>query len=294
MILRYIVKESNKTINQIINEQFHLSNRLFSKLINSKNIFLNKKTVDTRIIANIYDEITVDLNYDEDNSNIVPKKMNLNTLYEDEGLLILDKPAGIAVHPSILHYEDSLSNGVRYYFDSINFKKKIRPVNRLDFNTSGIIIFAKNEYVQENLIRQMKLGTFSKEYLAVVEGHFKEKNGIVDAPISRKIGSIIERCISENGQNAVTEYEVLKEYKNEDNTYSLIKCHLLTGRTHQIRVHMAYIGHPLLGDTLYGNSSKKINRQALHSSKISFIHPVTNEYFELCSNLPDEINLILD
>ncbi len=294
MILSYIVKESNKTINQIINEQFHLSNRLFSKLINSKKIFLNNKIVDTRTLANIDDKITVDLNYDEDNSNIVPKKINLNILYEDEGLLILDKPAGIAVHPSILHYEDSLSNGVRYYFDSINLKKKIRPVNRLDFNTSGIIIFAKNEYIQEYLIRQMKLGTFSKEYLAIVEGHFNDKKGIIDAPISRKIGSIIERCISENGQNAITEYEVLKEYKNKDNIYSLVKCHLLTGRTHQIRVHMAYIGHPLLGDTLYGNSSKIINRQALHSSKISFVHPVTNAYFELCSNLPDDFNLILD
>lgn len=282
MILRYIVKNNTKNINQILNEEFKFSNRLFVKLINMHKILLNNQPVDTRITPQINDEITIDLSYDEDNSNIIPKKMNLDILYEDDCLLILNKPAGIAVHPSILHFQDSLSNGIKYYFDSIGIHKKIRPVNRLDLNTSGIIVFAKNEYIQENLIRQMADGTFFKEYLALAEGHFENKKGIIDAPIARKENSIIERCVLQNGQKAITKYEVLKEYED----CSLVKCHLLTGRTHQIRVHMAYIGHPLVGDTLYGHKSDKINRQALHSSKVSFLHPVTKKPIEICLDLP--------
>ena len=281
MILKCTVNEKNKTINQIIDKEFKLSNRLFNKIIKNKKIFLNGKSIDTRDTANAGDEITIDLNYEENNSNIIPIKMDLNILYEDEGLLILNKPAGIAVHPSILHFEDSLSNGVRYYFDATGLHKKIRPVNRLDLNTSGIIIFAKNEYIQEDLIRQMQEKTFKKEYLALAEGIFETKKDTINAPIARKEGSIIERCVSENGQTAITEYEVLEEYEN----ISLIKCKLLTGRTHQIRVHMAYIGHPLIGDTLYGYPSNKIDRQALHSYKGEFLHPVTRKHFELCCDV---------
>ena len=274
MILEHLVKENNKTINQIIQTEFNLSARLFNKLVKNKRIYLNNYIADTRNIASKDDVISIDLNYEEDNSNIVPTKMDLNIVYEDDGLLILDKPAGIPVHPSMLHYTNSLSNGVRFYFDSIGLKKKIRPVNRLDLDTSGLIIFAKNEYVQEHLIKQMTNGTFHKEYMCLAEGIFENSIGTINAPIARKPGSIIERCVSENGQIAITDYEVIKLFDD----YSLVKCVLKTGRTHQIRVHMAYIGHPLVGDTLYGNGkSDLVDRQALHSCKISFLHPVTLE-----------------
>lgn len=274
MVLEYVVNDNNQTINQILQTKFSLSTRLFNKLVKNKRIYLNSCVIDTRNIAKIGDIITIDLNYDEDNSNIVPSKMNLDIIYEDDGLLILNKPAGIPVHPSMLHYTDSLSNGIRFYFDSIGLKKKIRPVNRLDLDTSGLIVFAKNEYVQEHLIRQMSNGTFNKEYLCLAEGIFENKIGTINAPIARKQGSIIERCVNPNGQIAITDYEVLKTYDN----YSLVKCYLKTGRTHQIRVHLAYIGHPLIGDTLYGNGkSYLIDRQALHSYKISFLHPVSLE-----------------
>ncbi len=273
MILECKVTENNKTINEIIRNEFNLSSRLFYKLIHNREIYLNSSPVDTRQIAKIGDIIIIDLNYDEDNSNIVPLKMKLNIIYEDDALLILNKPAGIAVHPSILHYDNSLANGVRYYFDSINLKKKIRPVNRLDFDTSGLIIFAKNEYVQENLIRQMQNNTFHKEYLCLAEGIFENSKGTINASIDRKPNSIIERCVNPDGKTAVTHYEVLKSFDN----YSLVKCMLETGRTHQIRVHLAYIGHPLLGDSLYGHPSDIINRQALHSYKISFLHPISNK-----------------
>ena len=180
MILKYIIKENDleKNINQIINEQFNLSNRLFTKLLHSKMILLNNQLIDTRKKAHLNDILELNLNYDEDNSNIVPTKMNLNILFEDDGLLILNKPAGISIHPSMMHFDTSLSNGVKYYFDSIGLHKKIRPVNRLDLDTSGIVIFAKNEYVQEMLIKQMENKSFEKYYLCLTSGLFKEKEGI--------------------------------------------------------------------------------------------------------------------
>lgn len=290
MILEYVVKQEDisKTINQILEERFDLSNRLFSKLIKNKRITLNNVNVDTRQKANIEDVIRIDLNYKEDNSNIVSKKMDLDIVFEDDGILVLNKPAGIAVHPSILHYEDSLASGVKYYFEILGIQKKLRPVNRLDFNTSGLIVFAKNEYIQESLIRQMKNNIFIKEYIAIVNGIMDNKKGIIEAPISRKENSIIERCVSEKGQRAITEYEVIKNSKD----MSLVKCKLLTGRTHQIRVHMEYIGHPLLGDTLYGKESTLIKRQALHCYKIVFFHPVSHKKIELKIDLPKEFNII--
>ena len=184
--------------------------------------------------------------------------------------------------------------GVKYYFETIGLKRKIRPVNRLDLNTSGLIIFAKNEYIQECLIQQMTSNLFKKEYIAVTIGHFEDLNGTINLPIARKENSIIERCISiSDGQTAITDYEVLQELIIGSDCFSIVKCHLQTGRTHQIRVHMSAIGHPLLGDTLYGSSSPSslINRQALHSYKISFVHPISKKTLEFTSDLPDDMKI---
>ena len=151
MELKYTVKDENyKTINQVLTNELKISTRLLAKLIHLKKIYLNGMLVDTRNNVKIGDLITVDFNYDEDNSNIVPKKMELKIVYEDEWLLIVNKPSGLAVHPSILYYEDSLSNGIRYYFDSINLKKKIRPVNRLDLNTSRLSCFCQMRIYSSN------------------------------------------------------------------------------------------------------------------------------------------------
>lgn len=289
MFLEYKVINNNyKNINQILKQEFKLSARLMHKVIINKLVLLNNKQIDTRSSINIGDNVKIDLNYEEENDNIVPVKMNLDILFEDDCLLIINKPAGIAVHPSILHFEDSLSNGIRFYFDSIGLKKKIRPVNRLDLDTSGIIVFAKNEFVQECLIRQMNNNIFKKEYIAIVTGHLKEKSGVINLPIARKENSIIERCISEKGQNAITKYEVIKEL----DSMSVVKCFLETGRTHQIRVHFNAIGHPLIGDSLYGSKSSLINRQALHCYSISFVHPITKEVLNITCNLPKDMENI--
>ncbi len=282
--------EQNIIINDFLTKHLKLSARLKNKLIKNKNILLNGIFVDTRSLAHIGDILTINLNYSEDNSNIIPMQMDLQIVYEDEYILAINKPAGIPVHPSILHYNDSLANGVKYYFDTIGLKKKIRAINRIDLNTSGLVLFAKNEYIQECLIRQMASSSFEKTYLAVVSGHLKEKKGIINAPISRKENSIIERYVSNNGQSAITRYKIIKEF----DSYSLIECILETGRTHQIRVHMAHIGNPLLGDSLYSNTiSNLINRQALHSYKMSFIHPIFNKKISLEASLPKDINKII-
>ena len=286
MLLEYTNKNNSYIcINDILFKEFHISTRLRTKLIKNKCIYVNNNICDTRDKISIGDTITVDLSLDEDNSNIVSTPMNLDIIYEDEWLLVLHKPAGIAIHPSMLHFDTSLSNGVKYYFNSIGLKKKIRPVNRLDLNTSGLVVFAKCEYIQECLSKQMENKTFKKEYLCIVSGKFKDKVGTLNLPIARKKNSIIERCVNNNGQKSITHYEVLQEFDN----YSLVKCILETGRTHQIRVHMSYIGHPLLGDTLYGKSSPLIDRQALHCSKLEFIHPISKQNMIFTCELEEDL-----
>lgn len=286
MILEYhVIDNKYQNINQILKQEFHISARLQHKLILAKQVLLNGIIIDTRTSVNISDVITVNLDFEEENENIIPIEMTLSIIFEDDGLLILNKPAGIAVHPSVSHYKDSLSNGVKFYFDSIGLKRKIRPVNRLDLNTSGLIIFAKNEYVQECLIQQMNTHVLKKEYIAIVSGHLDKHHGTINLPIARKDNSIIERCISSDGQESITNYCVLEEY----NDFSFVNCSLQTGRTHQIRVHMAAIGHPLIGDTLYGSPSNFINRQALHSYKICFIHPISHKNLEFVCELPKDM-----
>lgn len=296
MKLEYTVNsiDVNKKVKDILLSKLHISHRLLITLKKENCIFLNNSPifVDKTVILN--DKITVIFDYKEDNSNIIPRKMDLNIVYEDESLLVINKPSGIPVHPSINHYEDSLSNGVRYYFDKIGLKKKIRPVNRIDKDTSGLVIFAKNEYIQEDLIKQMKSNKFYKEYIAIVEGYFNDKKGTINAPIARKGESIIERCVNKNGEKAVTHYEVLNEFTVDDKRLSVVKCILETGRTHQIRVHLSYMNHPLLGDDLYGGNLSLIKRQALHSYRISFIHPITKLKINIEAKIPEDLNFFIN
>ena len=289
MHLSYTKTENDNFNNvfQVLKDYFQLSDRLITKLKKNKKIYLNdKETFSRQTICN-GDVVSFVLDFDEDNSNIVPSNIPLDIIYEDEYLLILNKPAEIAIHPSILHYDNSLSNGVKFYFDKIKLNKKSRIVNRLDRNTSGIVIFAKNEYIQECLIKQMKTKELKKEYLAIVCGILENSSGTLNFPIARKEGSIIERCVNPNGDPAITHYDVLKTFNN----LSLVHIVLETGRTHQIRVHFSYINHPVLGDTLYGNPSDLIARQALHSYKISFIHPITKENITITAPLPSDMKI---
>ena len=292
MELKYTITITDHfdNIKEVLKTKFEISDRLLTKLKKNNLIFVNNSIANIKAPVNSNDIVKISLDYDEDSTNIVSKKMDLKIVFEDDEVLVLNKPAGLPVHPSMLHYEDSLSNGVKFYFDSINLHKKIRPVNRLDKDTSGLVIFAKNEYIQECLIRQMKSGVFKKEYIAICEGTLPHVSGTVNEPIARKEGSIIERCIDESGDTAITHYDVLKS----NDSLSVVHLILETGRTHQIRVHMAHIGNPIIGDTLYGNRSEFINRQALHSYKVTFIHPITHKTISIQAPLFEDMEFIIN
>lgn len=272
-------------IKEVLRKSLSMSSRLITK-IKYNHLYLNGSHCSVNSTVQPGDIVCVDFNYNEDNSNIVSNpQIKLDILYEDELYIIINKPSNMPVHPSMEHYTDSLSNGVKTYFDSIHLHKKIRPVNRLDKDTSGIVVFAKNEYAQENF------KPICKEYIAIINGIFS-CNGIIDLPIGRKNGSIIERCIDyENGDSAITEYEVIKNISEYN--LSIVKCTLMTGRTHQIRVHLANKLSPILGDTLYGSTSNLINRQALHSYHLRLIHPINKKVIDIYTPIPEDISNII-
>ena len=250
MLLKYIVKD-NKNLRSILKDELNISSRLFNKIKN-KYVFVNGEHAIYYRDLNVNDVVEVDFGYDDENYNniVFNPDIKFEIVYEDDWLLIVNKGANLPVHPSLNHYNISLSNGIRAYFDKIGLNKTVRLVNRIDKDTTGLVVIAKCEYIQECLIKQMNDDSFIKEYIAIARG-LVDSSGVIDFPIARKNGSIIERCVDlVCGENAITNYVRLNH--NPELDISLVKCRLLTGRTHQIRVHFAYIGHPLLGDSLYG------------------------------------------
>lgn len=218
----------------------------------------------------------------------VPENIPLDIVYEDSDLLVVNKPKGMVVHPAHGNYSGTLVNALLYHCgESLSgINGVIRPgiVHRIDKNTSGLLIVAKNDASHLKLAEQIKAHSFTREYEAVASGYFKETSGTVDAPIGRHKTDRKKMCVtSENSRNAVTHYEVLRQFGG----YAHVRLRLETGRTHQIRVHLAYIGHPVLGDDVYGKPYKGIDGQCLHARKIGFIHPSTGEYMEFVSPLPD-------
>lgn len=221
----------------------------------------------------------------------------LDIVYEDDYLLVVNKPKGMVVHPAAGNYDGTLVNALLYHCgDSLSgINGVLRPgiVHRIDKDTSGLLIVAKNDFAHTKLAQQIKEHSFTREYQAIVYGNVKDDSAVVDAPIGRNPNDRKKMCvISKNSKNAVTHYYVVTRYKG----YTHIRCVLETGRTHQIRVHMAYIGHPVSGDKVYGVKNEKVafEGQCLHAGKIGFIHPKTGEYLEFVSPLPEYFSNYLE
>ena len=262
-------------------------------LIESGGVLVNGKTVSKNYKQKSGDVIEVTIP-DPVELDAKPEDIPLDIVYEDESLLVVNKPKGMVVHPAPGNYSGTMVNALMYHckgrLSGIN--GVIRPgiVHRIDKNTSGLLIVAKTDTAHNFLAEQIKEHSFTREYELVAEGRFRETEGTVNAPIGRNPDDRKKMCvIYTNSKNAVTHYNVIEQFEK----YAHLKCRLETGRTHQIRVHMSYIGHPVLGDDVYGKPFKGIDGQCLHAKKIGFIHPVSHEYMEFDSELPEYFKEIL-
>ena len=238
------------------------------------------------------DEIlTIHLTEETSSEKIPPIELPLTIVYEDEDLLVVNKPAHMPIHPSLNNYYNSLANGLAWYFEKQNKPFVFRCMNRLDRDTSGLTIIAKHKISAAILSTMVANRTIHREYLAIVRGKVQPPQGTINAPIGRKDDSIIERMVDyEQGERAVTHYQLL-EYQNG---HSLLSIHLETGRTHQIRVHMKHIGFPLIGDHLYHPDMEYIQRQALHSHRLRFLHPITGQEMDFRAPLPPDMAQVLE
>ena len=239
------------------------------------------------------DTLTLHIREEHSSEKIPPVDLPLNIVYEDADLMVINKPAGMPIHPSMNNYYNSMANALAYYFEQQNCPFVFRCINRLDRDTSGLTIVAKH-YVSAGMLSAMIANKASsgitREYLAIVKGSVEPPEGTITAPLGRKEGSIIERTVDfEKGESAVTHYKVL----DEKNGYSLVSLILETGRTHQIRIHMKYLGYPLIGDYLYNPDMERIQRQALHAWKLSFRHPITGETLAFTAPLPEDMAAVL-
>ena len=236
------------------------------------------------------DLLHIHIEENEGSDHIVPNEIPLSILYEDEDILVVNKPAGMPIHPSMNNYKNSLANGLAWYYQEQGKPFIFRCTNRLDRDTSGLTVIAKHLISSSILSSMGARHEIKREYLAIVRGSVTPPSGTIDAPLARTGSSMIERKVDfKHGERAVTHYKVVEE----KNGHSLVSLILETGRTHQIRVHMQYLGFPLVGDYLYNPDMEYIHRQALHSWKLSFIHPITKEPMEFTAELPKDMKNIL-
>ncbi|MCQ2555449.1 MAG: RluA family pseudouridine synthase, partial [Clostridia bacterium] len=292
--------------------------RLLTKLKKEDLIFLNGKPTRGWVGVNPGDEVTIRL--PEEKNDFPPEDIPLDIVFEDDDIIVINKQPYIVVHPTKGKPYHTIANAVSYKMLQDNESYKIRFVNRLDMNTSGLLIIAKNSHAQNSLSKQMQTDELTKKYIALTDGIFEEKTGTISAPLGRPDPDEVERWVMEDGLPSVTHYRVLKEFKKDERTFSLVEFNLETGRTHQIRVHSAYIGHPIVGDHLYLHGdpfeyrrihgdprppltgikgprlesnpeivSDLIDRQALHAYYLEFTHPVTGEHLKIETEIPEDM-----
>lgn len=280
-------------IDKFLIDKLDLSRSKVQEMIKQDLVLVNGKTTKNSYILRLNDtvEVTGELKIE---TGALPEKMDLEIVYEDDYLMVINKPSGLVVHPAAGHFTGTLVNGLLAHTNDLSSNNgDLRPgiVHRIDKDTSGLMVVAKNDKVHEALSMQLKDKTLSRVYVALVKGRINHDTGTIDAPIGRDPYDRKKMCVTdENSKEAITHFRVLERYKSA----SLIECKLETGRTHQIRVHMAYINHPIINDPVYG-PKKRISDfgQMLHAKEIGFIHPKTNEYMTFKCDVPEEFNEIL-
>ena len=303
--LIYTITENDipNTIQSFLQEKGYSSQVIKELKKMPESILIDGRWEYVRHGLSVGETLTIRIQETNISEKIPPVPMNLNIVYEDEDIMVINKPADMPIHPSLNNYYNSLANGLAWYFEQQNKPFIFRCVNRLDRDTSGLTIIAKHMLSAGILSSMVAKREIHREYLAIVRGRVTPGSGTIDAPICRMGDSIIERHVDfKKGERAITHYK-LAEYKNG---YSLLSIHLETGRTHQIRVHMKYIGFPLIGDSLYNpayanlqnatpdtaHAPADIARQALHSHKLQFVHPITGQAMEFVAPLPEDMDLI--
>ncbi len=279
--------DAGKKISQFLSEQGYSSRLRLHLRTTPDCIFIGETAVFSNHILEDGDILRVELIEKKGSEAIVPVPMTLDILFEDDHVMVINKPAGMPVHPSQGNYGNTLANGIAAYMEEKGVDFVFRAVNRLDRDTSGLLIIAKNMLSSCILSDQVKDHAIHREYAAIVCGKIDE-HGTIDAPIARKDGSTIERVVDpDRGESAITHYKTLAY--NDQADLSFVRLLLETGRTHQIRVHMKHIGHPLPGDFLYNPDYRYMERQALHSVYLRFTHPITNETMEFHAPLPNDM-----
>ena len=296
MEFKYVSKEAGIRLDKYISEQNNdLSRAMIQKLIENGNVTVNEKVVKASYKVNLGDNIKIVLEEPKE-TELKPEKIPLNVVYEDNDIIVINKEKGMVVHPGNGNLEGTLVNAVlERCKDSLSgIGGEIRPgiVHRLDKDTSGLIIVAKNDKAHIRLSEDLKEHKVKKTYIALVRGVVKENEATIDMPIGRSDNVRVKMAVKKEGKNAITHFKVLKRY----NGYTLLEVRIETGRTHQIRVHMAEIGYPVVGDMVYSNGKNPFNveGQMLHAWKLEFNHPITNKKMELEAELPEYFKNILN
>lgn len=276
------------TVERVLRQGLGVSRSLLRRAKQRRAILLDGQPVNSNV--RVAPGAILEISMQQEVSSIVPEPMDLSIIYEDRDIMAVHKPPGMLVHPLTAEPTGTLANGVLYYWLQQGAPARFRPVHRIDRDTSGLVLVARNSYVHQQLQSQINQGLMCRRYLAMVTGNLAKQKGTITAPIDREAGSLIKRVVTPAGKPAITHYRVLRQLS----WGSLIRVELVTGRTHQVRVHMSHIGHPLLGDDLYGGDLSLIKRQALHCAYLAFSHPVTGQLIKLACPLPGDMKALLN
>lgn len=281
--------EGSKLLRSYLTGKKQLSEKALKRIKREGKVFVNGMPV--LLNSTVYEGDKILLIYPPEKKSeyLVPEDIPIHIVYEDPDILVLDKQAGICVHPTKNYPGKTLANGVMFHWQMTGEDSSLHFVNRLDKNTTGLILVAKSTYGAQQLFRQQTQGIIKRSYLALVVGEIPGESGTVDLPIAREDKPTIKRIITQEGQPSVTYYSVKKRLPG----YTLLELQLETGRTHQIRIHLSHLGYPVLGDTLYGGGTELIDRQFLHAFRLSFYHPVRQKEMIFTSHLPEELAAVL-